>query len=136
MNTQDPQIAIRIVVNAERCRSGWPIDSPQVEEHWLPLMGPSSIAFLRYVARHREDFERLSIVRLVSVATALGLGHSTTKHSPIVRTIRRLDGFRAARIEAAPAAADLALGVYSHLPPAPVRSGRTAQSLVRAEAMR
>ena len=112
-----PHVAIRLVATAERARHGWPIDSRFVEEFWLPVLGPSSVVLLRWVARHADELARYQLMPLVELASVIGLGTSVGRHSPICRTLERLARFDAARRDTAPNADTPELSVYSHLLP-------------------
>ena len=71
-----PHVSIRLVDNAERVRRGWPLDSPYVEEFWLPVIGPSSLALLRWCARHADRLARYHTMAVSELAQQLGLGHA------------------------------------------------------------
>jgi hypothetical protein len=116
-----PHIAIRLVTTAERARHGWPLDSCFVEQFWLPILGPSSIALLRWLARHADDLTRYHHLPLTELASTIGLGSAVGRHSPIRRTLERLTRFDAARWDTTPDADTPELSVYSHLLPVPRR---------------
>ena len=115
-----PHVSLRLIATADRVAHGWPIGSSFVEEFWLPIIGPSSLAVLRWLDRRADQFQRATPVDLAELAHAIGLGTSTTKHSPIVRTLDRLERFNAARLDRFDHAAPV-LSVFTHLlalPPA------------------
>ena len=72
--------------------------SAYVERFWLPILGPSTIWFLRRLAdqldEHPEGFE----LDLVEAAQALGVGMRGGKHSPMLKTVERTCRFGAARM--------------------------------------
>jgi len=115
-----PQVSLRLIETADRLAHGWPLGSSFVEEFWLPVMGPSSVAVLRWLDRRAEQYQRATTVDLAELALAIGLGASTSKHSPIVRTLDRLMRFDAARIDAIDDAAPV-LSVFTHLLTVPAR---------------
>ena len=92
-----PLVSVRLVETADRVSHGWPIGSTFVEEFWLPILGPSSVALLRRFDRHADSYRRATSINLAEVAVSIGLGDSITKHSPIIRTLDRLVRFDAAR---------------------------------------
>ena len=47
----DPRL--KVAANADRQARGWPLDSPHIERFWLPILGPTSTALLRWCARDR-----------------------------------------------------------------------------------
>jgi hypothetical protein len=73
--------------------------SGYVERFWLPVLGPSTVWFLRRVAdeldRHPEGFT----LDLVDTAQSLGVGMRGGRNSPILRTIERCCRFGAARMQ-------------------------------------
>lgn len=72
--------------------------SAYVERFWLPVLGPSTIWFLRRLAdqldEHPEGFE----LDLVEAAQSLGVGMRGGKHSPMLKTVERTCRFGAARM--------------------------------------
>ncbi len=90
--------------------------SRYAELFWLPILGPSTILFLRHCvtlldeacAGADQDVE----IELTTTATRLGLGHRGGRNSPMARTIGRASRFGAAR----PAGAQ-ALQVRRYMPP-------------------
>ena len=131
-----PHVAIRLVTTAERARHGWPIDSRFVEEFWLPVLGPSSVVLLRWVARHADELTRYQLMPLVELASVIGLGTSVGRHSPICRTLERLARFDAARRDTAPTANTPQLTVHSHLLPLPHRLATQLPPAVQADHQR
>ncbi|MFN0091578.1 MAG: hypothetical protein ACKVWR_15120 [Acidimicrobiales bacterium] len=115
-----PHVSLRLIETADRLAHGWPIGSSFVEEFWLPVMGPSCVAVLRWIDRRADHLGRATTVDLAELALAIGLGASTSKHSPIVRTLDRLVRFDAARIDTIDGAAPV-LSVFTHLLAVPAR---------------
>ena len=114
-----PLVTVRLVEAADRNAVGWLIGSEFVEEFWLPILGPSSIALLRWLHRDGGEFRRARTLPLVELAAPIGLGTSTGRHSPVFRTLDRLARFNAARWKTPADAAVPALGVSTHLYPLP-----------------
>ena len=71
--------------------------SDYVERCWLPVLGPSTVLFLRRVAdaldRHPDGFT----LDLLETAHALGVGMRGGKNAPMLRTIERSCRFGAVR---------------------------------------
>jgi hypothetical protein len=100
----------------ERARVGPPIGSEYVESYWTPIIGPSSVALLRLLARDASGWAHPGRqVPPVELAAYLGLGLGVGKQSPITRTMARLVQFGLACW----LVHDLhrALEVYSHVYP-------------------
>ena len=116
----NPQVSLRLLETADRLAHGWPIGSSFVEEFWLPVMGPSAIAVLRWIDRRADQFGRATTVELAELAMAIGLGALTSKHSPIVRTLDRLVRFGAARVDTIDGAVPV-LSVHTRLYAVPAR---------------
>jgi len=115
-----PLISVRLVETADRVGRGWPIGSTFVEEFWLPILGPSAVALLRWFDRRADHYRRITTLNVADIAVAIGLGDATSKHSPIVRTVERLVRFDAARWDA-PDASMPELAIYTHLFAVPTR---------------
>lgn len=73
--------------------------SGYVETYWLAVLGPSSIVAVRRLSDWLEDQASGIEIALGDLAHSLGLGHGTSRSSPIVRTLDRLIMFDMARIE-------------------------------------
>ena len=73
--------------------------SDYVETYWLSVLGPSSILALRRLTDWLEDNPSGIVIALEDLALSLGLGHSTSRHSAIVRTLDRLVGFGVAKVD-------------------------------------
>ncbi len=73
--------------------------SRYVERFWLPVLGPSTVVFLRYCADQLDDAGTTAAVEieLEAVARHLGLGHKGGRNSALTRTILRSCRFGAAR---------------------------------------
>jgi hypothetical protein len=73
--------------------------SPYVEQCWLPLLGPSTLLFLRFAARSLEISPDGATFDLDDIARCLGLGGRTGDHAPFRRMLSRAVDFRVARID-------------------------------------
>ena len=73
--------------------------SRYVERFWLPVLGPSTVVFLRHCADTLDDAGTAVPVELEleSIARHLGLGHKGGRNSALTRTILRSCRFGAAR---------------------------------------
>jgi len=94
-------------------RAGFPLDHPYLEECWAPVVGPSSVLFLRHCASlWRESTP--ARVRTEDLARQIGLGRGTGRSSPMWHTIERVVQFRFASM-ATPGELD----IYTEVPPVP-----------------
>jgi hypothetical protein len=73
--------------------------SAYVETFWLPVLGPSSIMFLRMLASGLETSPSGFTLDLNDAARSLGLGHRNGRNGPMVRTVDRCCSFGATRID-------------------------------------
>lgn len=73
--------------------------SRYVERFWLPVLGPSTVVFLRHCADRLDDVDATAMVELEleTIARHLGLGHKGGRNSALTRTILRSCRFGAAR---------------------------------------
>ena len=92
---------------------GYEPRSAYVETYWLSVVGPSALWALRrlsaWVEAQPEGFE----LALTDLAQELGLGGSTGRNAPLVRTLARLVVFEMATIDEV----NGALAVRRMLPP-------------------
>lgn len=72
--------------------------SAYVERFWLPVLGPSTIWFLRRLADQLDARPEGFDLDLVEAAQSLGVGMRGGKHSPMLRTVERCCRFGAARM--------------------------------------
>ena len=70
-----------------------------VETFWLPILGPSSIFFLRFASRKLSEAngEDRLLLDLKEVARCIGLAERTGHNSPIARTLARCVDFHMAQ---------------------------------------
>src|SRR5438105_2076504 len=73
-------------------QAGFPLDHPYVEHCWTPVIGPTSVAFLRRCAWLWRDANPAS-VPTADLAGLLGLGRGTGRNSPLWHTVDRLVRF-------------------------------------------
>ncbi len=79
----------------ERC--GFPVNSAYVESAWLPILGPSATLALRRLGLLAAARSAGVAVDVGHLATDLGIGKGTGRHSIMARTLRRLEMFGMAR---------------------------------------
>jgi hypothetical protein len=72
--------------------------SAYVERFWLPVLGPSTIWFLRRLADQLDAKPEGFELDLVEAAQSLGVGMRGGKHSPMLKTVERTCRFGAARM--------------------------------------
>ncbi len=69
-----------------------------VETFWLPILGPSAILFLRFLARRFSTTRAKLSLDLKETARCIGLSDRIAPNAPIIRTITRCMDFSVARI--------------------------------------
>lgn len=73
--------------------------SAYADTFWMPILGPSSVALARKLQELMDVAGHPSaVVELGDLASEIGLGHSSGLHSPVVRTLSRMIGWRWAAI--------------------------------------
>jgi hypothetical protein len=72
--------------------------SAYVERFWLPVLGPSTVWFLRRLADRIDAEPQGFELDLVETAQSLGVGMRGGRHSPMLRTVERSCRFGAARM--------------------------------------
>ena len=72
--------------------------SAYVERFWLPVLGPSTVWFLRRVADGLDQRPDGFTLDLVDTARSIGVGMRGGRNSPMMRTIERCCRFGAARM--------------------------------------
>lgn len=95
----DPTIAVEVWADPVVDRLGHDPRSAYVERFWLPVMGPSTIWFLRHVADALDRSPDGFTLDLLDTARSLGVGMRGGRNSPMVRTIDRSCRFGAARVQ-------------------------------------
>lgn len=96
-------------------QAGFPLDHAYLERCWTPVIGPSSVLFLRHCAMAWRD-QIPAEIRTEDLSRQLGLGRGTSRSSPIWHTIGRIVQFRFA------AMADAGeIDVYTEAPAVPSR---------------
>lgn len=71
--------------------------SAYVERFWLPIMGPSTVWFLRRIADDLDRSPQGFTLDLAEMALGLGVGLRGGRNAPLLRTIDRSCRFGAAR---------------------------------------
>lgn len=79
-------------------RLGFDPRSAYVEKFWLPVLGPSTVWFLRRCADELDRHPDGTTIDLVDTARAIGVGMRGGRNSPMMRTIDRCCRFGAARM--------------------------------------
>ncbi len=72
--------------------------STYVERFWLPILGPSTVWFLRQLADRLDSRPDGFDLDLVETAQSLGVGMRGGRHSPMLKTVERSCRFGAARM--------------------------------------
>lgn len=72
--------------------------APYTEKFWLPVLGPSTIWFLRRVADRLDDEPDGFDLDLADLARCLGVGVRGGRNAPILKTVDRCCRFGAARM--------------------------------------
>lgn len=79
--------------------TGHDLRSAYVEMFWLPVLGPSSVMFLRMLAAGLDHSPSGFTLDLTDAARSLGLGHRSGRNGPMMRTVDRCCSFGATRID-------------------------------------
>lgn len=95
----------------------FPLEHPYVADFYTPLLGPTSVAFLRWVGQHLT-LDQPTEVDLTELAARLGLQRSLSRHAPLMRMISRLCVFNLTAWNPEPNLdTDGRLLIVDHLPP-------------------
>lgn len=73
--------------------------SVYVETYWLAVLGPSAILAVRRLSDWLAERPSGIEIGLGDLAASLGLGHGSSRHAPIIRTLERLVLFGIARVQ-------------------------------------
>jgi hypothetical protein len=95
-------------------RAGFDLSHPYLEQCWMPLIGPSAVAFLRRVPVLWQDGEPATIP-VDELARSMGLGAANARRATFARTLDRLIKSRFAEWRVPAQAVD----VYLQVPPVP-----------------
>ena len=87
------------VVWQDDARVGFDPRSVYVETYWLAVLGPSAILAVRRLSDWLEDRPSGIEISVGDLAASLGLGHGSSRHAPIIRTLERLVLFGIARVQ-------------------------------------
>lgn len=112
--------ARQLPVIADPATPGWPVDTPEAEDRWLPILGPTTICLWRRLARVLDGRPSGLIVDLAEWGPRLGVGRLTTANAPIVGAVERLVRYRHAEVShgalvVAVSAPELSVGQRSRL---------------------
>ncbi|MDQ1459329.1 MAG: hypothetical protein QOI08_813 [Actinomycetota bacterium] len=98
-----------------------------VETFWLPTLGPTALLLLRHLADRFETSPKGVDLPVAETAAALGLGPREGQHSPLIRSLTRLQQF-----ELACSDGDVTIAVRKTLPPVHRRHVRRLPSGLQA----
>jgi hypothetical protein len=98
------------------------------ETFWLPTLGPTSLLLLRHLADRFERTPDGIDLPVAETAAALGLGAREGQHSPLMRTLHRLQQF-----DLACADGDERVAVRRVLPPVHRRHVRRLPAALQAQ---
>lgn len=87
---------VRVLSDPVVERHGFAVRDVYAEALWLPVVGPSALWALRRLVALAETSPDGCRVQVPELAASLGLGTSTGRHAPIVRTLNRLVQFELA----------------------------------------
>jgi hypothetical protein len=121
------RVHIRLIDNPNPLAALFELDHPYIEDYWLSVAGPTSVAILRYVNRAADSYRDPGATEDASeLSSRLGLGPGAGRWSALVKTLDRLYHFGHAHWDIAPAAADslLAISIYNRINVVPVRAAR------------
>lgn len=112
-----------ISVRADRTETEelrWDLNHSYVEMFWLPVIGPTSTLFLRFVGRN-VSLESFKLFDPSEIAVCLGVNGGTGRHSPISKTISRLAYFELVCVDSVVGDTDLRVTVPLKVPQVPPR---------------
>ena len=86
-------------VPARFARGTHALTSTYVEHYWLPVLGPSSVMFLRRLAMGLDEQPAGFALWVPDIAVALGIGHRGGRNGPMSRTLQRCCSFGITRVD-------------------------------------
>ncbi len=130
------QIATRIVDRSDHRPGDVDLTHPYRRRWWLPVIGPTATILLDHLAQPTTtDWQ---IHDTTDLATSLGLGRGTGRHSPLIRTFDRIArfGFGTFEIEPGHPDADPCITLWATIGLVPERSiRRWPQAMQQAHAI-
>lgn len=93
-----PSLEVEVWSDPVVDRLGHDPRSAYVERYWLPILGPSTVWFLRRVADELDTHPDGCTIDLVDTARSLGVGMRGGRNAPMLRTVERACRFGAARM--------------------------------------
>lgn len=106
-------IATRFIERLDPTPGDVPIDHPYRRRWWLPIVGPTATVLLDHLATHDDATSDWHVTPVGELATTLGLGKGTGRHSPLIRTIERLTHFGFGHLDVEPGdACDPCISLY------------------------
>ena len=113
-----PYVTAYLVARPE---AAFPIDHPYIVDFYTPVLGPTSVALLRWAGRHLTAGATLEI-DLSELAVRLGLAPNLSRNAPLMRTLSRLCLYNAAAWNPEPDPDTTGhLLIVDHLPPVTTR---------------
>ena len=117
------RVHIRLISHPNPLRGLFALDASYVEDYWMSVIGPTSVAILRHVARRADVYGDPGATDDTSeLGCVFGLGSGTGRWSPLLKTFDRLCHFGIAQWDIAPADADalVAVSIYNRLDVVPL----------------
>ena len=102
--TPHPSVEVR--------KAGFPLDHPYLEQCWTPLLGPTSVVLLRRIPQLWREHGFTAEMSAGELAASIGLGRSTGRNGPLLRTFERISRFRFAE-----SCGPGELNVFTEVPP-------------------
>lgn len=102
--TPHPSVEVR--------KAGFQLDHPYLEQCWTPLLGPTSVVLLRRIPQLWREHGFTAEIPAGELAASIGLGRSTGRNGPLVRTFERISRFRFAE-----SCGPGELNVFTEVPP-------------------
>ena len=104
---QIERIHIRLIEHPNNHRAVFPLEHAYVEDYWMSILGPTSVAVLRHVARRADTYADPGVTEdSRDLSVRFGLGNGNGRQAPMLRTLDRLCHFGAAVWDITPAQAD------------------------------
>ncbi len=120
MPRHEPNLVDTITVTIDPRPDGdFPLGHPYLEVFWLPVVGPTSTAVLRWTDRTVTPAGTLTVAQ-AELAAALGLGATSRgMNGPLVKSFRRLEWARLAKITSGRTDPNLTVTVPNLIPVVP-----------------
>jgi hypothetical protein len=129
-------VHIRLIDNPNPHARFFTLDHPSVEDYWLSVVGPTSVAILRHIARNAGTYADPGVSEATGeLAGRLGLRAGAGRWAALLKTLDRLHHFGHAHWDLAPEQADdlVAISVYDRLDVVPSSAVRRWNEARQAE---